>query len=412
MKALELARLNLVRRRTSTLIAIFAIALSVTMGAMIYRIFHLGNQRFTTLAGGGTSIVGPKGGGVEILLNALNAEGEFPGFVPYALYTTLDSETNLPFQDGSVANTSGTKLIVPMLYAAKFGENRVLSTNGKFLERPYGDDSAIVSEGRWFEDPGEIVVGSQVAKTQGLSIGQEIKVSGWSEQGTTSPNFSFKVVGILRESKKIWDQLLFNSIEDGQAIIESNPGALKSSIWGSKVLSYFWVFQDGNSAKAMNELINKRSIAQFVSVYDQKQKLREWTGTGEDLGLTIMAFIVLLGILSVTAIMITRFDSMHLQIAVLRAIGYQQSAVSKWLILEGFLLGSVAVLLGICLEWALFPFVASLLGKSLPPSHGGWSDFLLPYPVWGAALISTVVATVIPLYRLYRQDVHSSLKTV
>ncbi len=412
MKPLELARLNLVRRKTSTVIAVTAIALSVTMGSMIFRIFHLGNQRFTSLAGGGTSIVGSKGGGVEILLNALNAEGDFPGFLPQALYDTLDSEVKMPFQDGSVSSTEGTKLIVPLLYVAKFGEDRVLSTNQKFLDRPYGDDSAIVAQGRWFEDPKEIVVGAAVAQKKGLSLGQEIGVRAWSPKGLSDKEESFRIVGILRESKKVWDRVLFNSIEDGQAMIENYPAALQSSIWGSKVLSYFWIFQDGKSAAVMNDIVNKRSIAQFVSVYDEKQKLREWTGTGEDLGLTIMAFIVLLGILSVTAIMITRFDSMHLQIAVLRAIGYQQSAISKWLLLEGLLLGAVSVSLGIILEWALFPFVAQLLGKSLPPSSTGSFEFLLPYPVWIAAVVSTVFATVIPLYRLYRQDVHSSLKTV
>lgn len=412
MTSFELARLNLVRRKASTLIAVMAISLSVAMGALIFRVFHLTNQRFTSLAGGGASIVGAKAGGTEILLSALNAEGEFPGFVPEALYETLANDSAMKFQDGSVSSTEGTKLMVPLLYAAKYEDYRVLSTNEKFLERPFGDDSVIVSEGRWFEEPNEIVIGAQVAQKKGLSLGQEIGVKAWSPKGLSESEEKFQIVGILRESRKVWDRILFNSIADGQKMIEDFSSAREASIWGSKVLSYFWIFQDGKAAAAMSEIINQRSIAQFVSVYQEKQKLRELTGTGEEVGLTILAFIVLLGALSVTAILITRFDSMHLQIAVLRAIGYQQSLISKWLLLEGLLLGSVSVVFGILIEWALFPFVSELLGKSLPPIMLGFKDLWLPYPVWIAALLSTVFATVIPLYRLYRQDVHSSLKTV
>lgn len=410
MTSFELARLNLVRRKTSTLIAMISIALSVAVGATVFRVFSLTNERFTSLAGGGTSLVGAKGGGLEILLGALNGEGDLPGYVPQALYETLESDPQFRFQDGSVASTEGIKLMVPLLYAAKYEEHRVLSTNQKFLDRPFGDDSVIVSEGRWFDSPKEIVVGAQVARKKGLSLGQEIALKTWTPQGLSPQETTFTVVGILREGRKVWDRLLFNSIEDGQEMIASSPEAMKASIWGSKVLSYFWIFQDGKSALALDEIISKRSIAQFVSIYREKLKLRELTGTGEDLGFAIMAFIVLLGALSVTAIMITRFDSMHLQIAVLRAIGYQKSAISKWLFFEGLLLGSVSVFLGILLEWAFFPVIAGLLGSSLPPSAG--FSWLLPYPVWGVALMATIFATVIPLYGLYRQDVHSSLKTV
>lgn len=411
MNSFELARLNLIRRKTSTLIAMISIALSVAVGGMVFRVFSISNERFTTIAGGGASLVGAKAGGLEILLGALNAEGDVPGYIPEALYDTLSTDPQFKFQDGSTASTEGIKLMVPLLYAAKYKDHKVLSTNEKFLDRPFGDDSVIVSEGRWFESPKEIVVGSQVARKQGLSLGQEIALRTWSSQGVSGDETTFTVVGILRESRKVWDRILFNSLEDGQGMVELSPVAMQSSIWGSKVLSYFWIFQDGKSAAVVEEIISKRSIAQFVSVYKEKLKLRELTGTGEDLGLAILAFIVLLGALSVTAIMITRFDSMHLQVAVLRAIGYQKASISKWLFFEGLLLGTVSVGLGIILEWILFPVVAGLLGSSLPPAAGGFSWFL-PYPVWAVALVSTVFATVIPLYRLYRQDVHSSLKTV
>lgn len=412
MKPLELAYLNLLRRKFSSIIAIGAIALAVALGGVIFRVFDLTNQRFATLAGGGTSLVGAKAGGLEILLGALNGEGDFPGFIPYALYETMRSGEVLQFPDGGAPTTDGSALVVPLLYFGKVDDFRVLGTNGRFLERPFGEDSVTIAQGRWFENEKEIVVGARAAARLGVRLEQEVEVHGWSAQGLTAESTRFRVVGILRESRRVWDRLLFTSLDDGQEIVGANPAAAGSSIWGSKVLSYFWVFQDGVSAKAMAEIVNQRSVAQFASIHDQKTKLRELTSTGEDVGWAIMGFIVLLGALSVTAILVTRFESMHLQIAVLRAIGYQQGEISRWLLAEGLLLGGVSVILGALLDLALFPSVRATLGKSLPPEAVFTSDLLLAWPVWVAALVATVLATFIPLLRIYRQDVHSSLKTV
>lgn len=413
MKPFELAYLNLLRRKFSTAIAISAIALAVALGGVIFRVFDLTNQRFSTLAGGGTSLVGAKAGGIEILLGALNGEGDFPGFIPYALYETMRTGEVLHFPDGGAPTTDGATLIVPLLFAGKAGDFRVLATNSRFLERPFGEDSVAVAEGRWFENSGEIVLGARAAAALGARVDQEIEVHGWSaagvSQGTTK---RFRVVGVLKENRRVWDRLLFTSLDDGQAMVAANPAALKSSIWGAKVLSFFWVFQDGISAKAMAEIINQRSVAQFVSIHEQREKLRALTSTGEEVGWAIMGFIVILGGLSVSAILVTRFESMHLQIAVLRAIGYQQAEISRWLLAEGALLGGVSVVLGALLDLAIFPQVRAALGKTLPPEVLFSSDLLLAWPVWGTALLATVLATFVPLLRIYRQDVHSSLKTV
>lgn len=412
MKPYQLAWLNLVRRKTATAISVISITVAVVMAALIFRLFHLSNQRFYSISGGGTSVVGAKAGGLDILLGALNAEGSFPQFIPQALYETLNQESEVEFRDGSVTSTEGIRLIVPLLYATKYDDFKALATNEKFLERPFGDDSVVMEQGRWFEEPKEIVIGSDVARKKGLSLGEEIALKTGSPTGWSEATENFRIVGILRQGRKVWDRLVFHSIEDAQAMIEKYPQALGASIWGSKVLSYFWIFQNGESARSTTELINKRSIAQIISIYDEKQKLLQLTSTGQEMGLIILAFIVLLGGLSITAVMITRFEAMGLQIAVLRAIGYQQSAVTKWLFAEGLILAGVSIALGAVIEFLISPVVLTRFAGSLPAAEMSFQNFILPWPVWLAGLGATLLATLVPLVRIYRQDIHSSLKAV
>jgi putative ABC transport system permease protein len=108
--------------------------------------------------------------------------------------------------------------------------------------------------------------------------------------------------------------------------------------------------------------------------------------------------------------LITRFDAMSVQLAVLRAIGYGRREIGMWLIWEGFLLGLAGCLVGMVIDGSTFPILRDLLGSALPPADLIASSFLESYPVWIVTVPATVFAIFIPLIRLYRQDVHQALK--
>ena len=82
MNALRLAILNLTRRRVPTFLALLSIAISVGFSGVLLRLYFLSESRFSTLAKGGDAIVGAKSGGLDILLNCLNLEGPYPGYIP------------------------------------------------------------------------------------------------------------------------------------------------------------------------------------------------------------------------------------------------------------------------------------------------------------------------------------------
>ena len=109
--------------------------------------------------------------------------------------------------------------------------------------------------------------------------------------------------------------------------------------------------------------------------------------------------------------LITRFEAMTLQLAVLRAIGYSRNVIGTWLIWEGLLLGLAGCALGALLDMSVFPVLRDLLGNALPPPELVDSSIFESLPIWALALVATVSAIFIPLIRLYRQDVHQALKS-
>ncbi|MEN0057611.1 MAG: hypothetical protein AAGB31_02155, partial [Bdellovibrio sp.] len=136
MNPLRLAFLNLSRRKVSTVIALISIALAVACSGVLLRLNELAESRFETLARGGDALVGAKSGGLDILLGALNGEGDYPGYLPYKLYESLKAEQTVFFEDGSHSKPSYIRSVIPFLYFARYADLRIVATDFSFVERP------------------------------------------------------------------------------------------------------------------------------------------------------------------------------------------------------------------------------------------------------------------------------------
>jgi putative ABC transport system permease protein len=410
MTPLRLAYLNLTRRPVPTIIAILAIAISVACAGVLLRLNILADSRFTTLGNGGDAIIGAKSGGIDILLGALNSEGKYPGFLPLKLYETLKADTTVHFEDGAQSKASAIRAIIPFLYFAKYENYRVVATDESFITRPLPSDSLHFAKGSWAVNPNEIVLGSAVARAKNLYVGDSVSAKAWlGEKIFISQDISFKVVGILDPTKSSWDRTLFSNIPTAQSILAS-VNLAPSSVWGPQVLNYFMIYLQPPGFDALAGLINNRTVGQAVLVQEESHKLSELVGTGQDLAFFITVLVLVLGGLSVASMLITRFEAMSLQLAVLRALGYKKFEIGRWLLWEGFLMGAVACCLGLILDAIIFPLVRSLLGDSLPSAEIVSSPLWYSAPVWITALCATVLSVFIPLYRVYHQDVHRSLR--
>jgi putative ABC transport system permease protein len=411
MSPFRLAFLSLTRRKVSTLLALVAISLAVAFSGVLLRTYLSSSSRFSSLALGPEAVIGAKSGGIDILLGALNLEGSYPGYIPYKLYASLASGQTVQFEDGVVAEPSYIKSVVPFLYFGKLKNYRAIATDESFLRRPYAEDSLSLKEGRWVaNEANEVVLGFNVAQKEKIQLNDNLLIESWtSDLEKSTGGISLKVVGILEASKKSWDNGLYSSLKVGWSVLK-NKDLSEQSIWKEQVLNYFLIYVDPKGFLPLENLINRRTVAQVISTQTEFKKLEDLTGTGQNLGLLVSILIVCLGALGVTAMMVTRFDAMSTQLAVLRAMGYEKSEIRRWLLWEGALLGIGACGAGGLLDLLTFPIVRNLLGSALPPSEFVSIPIWLSSPVWIAALMGTMAAIFIPLYRLYHQDVHSALR--
>lgn len=108
--------------------------------------------------------------------------------------------------------------------------------------------------------------------------------------------------------------------------------------------------------------------------------------------------------------LLTRFEGMSLQLAVLRAIGYTKKELSAWLVWEGLMLGIMGVVLGALLDAIGLPIFRSLLGTALPRPELVSSSLFDSYMIWIIALLATTLSVLVPMLKMSLQDIHDSLK--
>lgn len=409
MSPFRLAFLSLTRRKISSFIALLSIAISVATSGVLLRLYLLTSERFSTIAGGCDAIVGAKSGGIDILLGALNLEGTYPGFLPQKLFDSLEAQEKVKFEDGTNSEPSYIKAVIPYLYFAKLGNYRVIGTNANFFE--HNNTQLTYSSGSLWTKPTSLVIGSALAESKSLRVGSLVKISIWTgakNDSSTKP-LTFEISGILNPTHSAWDYAAYIQYQFAQSVL-SQVNLGEATIWQNQVLNYFLISIDPKGRNQLESLINKRTVGQVAWVEEEKAHLEKLTGTGREIGFLISALVMLLGGLSVTAMMTTRFEAMNVQIAVVRAIGFTRSEISTWLFYEGLLLGVSATVIGALLDLIGFPIVKNLLGDSIP--HLEWmnSSILQSWPIWVISTLATIAALVIPMLRLVRQNIHDQLK--
>lgn len=411
MTTWKLAWTHLTRKKTSTFIAILGVAISVMASGLLLRTYLLSKARFNSIANTSDAIVGAKSGSIQLLLGALNLEGEYPDFIPLNLYNSLSQGQNIQFEDGATSTSKNiVEMTLPFLVFAKFENYRVIATNELFIQSDFSNLPKL-AVGSWPQNQNEVVIGDSVAKNKSLTLEQTIKADVWLDKSQKiQDQINLKIVGILKPTQKSWDNGIYTNFATSDLVLTKFETQIKS-IWKTKLLSYFLVYlRPDNSFKSMQwlqSLINQRTVAQTVATDTAIKELEDLTSSQQNLGLLISCIIIFLGALTATMMMLTRFEGMSQQLAVLRALGYKRSQLVEILFYEASILATTSIVIGASFDAIIFPIVQTTFFNS-----GEFYNITIAnsYPVWLTAILGCWLSVIIPLIKLYKQNIHTSLR--
>lgn len=147
-------------------------------------------------------VVGAKGSPTQLILSSI--------------YHVDNPTGNITMRDAQLlANNPYVRMAVPLALGDNFKGHRIVGTDSTFLELYQLE----VGEGRLWEADYEAVIGAEVARIQGLKIGDRfVGAHGLSEDGHIHGEHPFVVTGVLKSSGKLVDRLILSNVSSVWAI--------------------------------------------------------------------------------------------------------------------------------------------------------------------------------------------------
>ena len=183
---------NLGIKKIQTILVILSIVISAGVVVLAYNVSGQVSDGISGTAAYYSAIIGPAGSRTQLAMNTMYFTDEPLGTIPYAVMNELQ-------QDMRVSS------VIPFAMADSYNGAGVVGTSPAFLSGKEVAQGALFSEGGVFD----VVVGASVARLNDLKIGDSIYTSHSVGETHKTP---FTVVGILKETHTVYDNVVFTQL--------------------------------------------------------------------------------------------------------------------------------------------------------------------------------------------------------
>jgi putative ABC transport system permease protein len=402
-------------RRFVLSLVVLSIALSTVLLLGIERIRQDLRANFSQAVSGTDLIVGARTGPVQLLLFSVFRIGNATNNIRYA-------------SAEAIARHRAVAWMVPLSLGDSHRGFAVLGTTPAYFQHfRHGEKQALVlAQGRPFEQLYDAVLGAQVARQLGYTLGQKIVLA--HGDGAMAANDHadkpFTVVGILAATGTPVDRTVHISLQAIEALhLDWAAGA---PLPGMAVSAEAAAAQDLTPRSITAALVGLKSRAAVFAVQREVAAYRDepllailpgvaldelWdvVGLGER-GLQAMsALVAVVSLGGLVAVILAGLNERRRELAILRAVGAGPRQVLALLAAEGMLVTACGVALGALACWgavaALGPWVQSALGLTLRLQAPGSAEWTL----MALVLAGGLVASQLPGWRAYRLSLADGL---
>jgi putative ABC transport system permease protein len=397
MILLRLTWRSLWNRRTSLLLTLLSIAISVALLLGVEYIRKEARQSFMSTLSGTDLVVGARSGPVQLLL--------------YSVFRIGNATNNISWESYQhFANHKWVDWTVPLSLGDSHKGYRVLGTNTDYFRYYRHADQRLLSfaAGEPFTGVYDAVLGAEVARKLNYQVGDKIIVAHGA--GATSfsehKNKPFTVTGILKPTGTPVDRTVHVTLEGIEAIhvdwkggvpvpgfeIEAERAA-KMDLQPEVITAFLLGLKTRTAAFRLQREINEYRREPLLATLPGTALAELWRAIGQfEVVLRIITvFVLIAGLLGMLTTLLSTLNERRREMAILRAVGAHPSHVFILFILEALVIALLGGLLGMTLVALLVqiaqPWVIAEYGLYL---HSWWpqlTDWLLLLLVIGLALI-------------------------
>ena len=411
-----LAYKSLTNRRLTALLTVFAIALSVTLFIGVDKIRNGARDGFDRTISGTDLIVGARSGSINLLL--------------YSVFRIGNATNNVTWQSYEYwTKHPQVKWTVPISLGDSHRGFRVLGTTPAYFEHyRYGAKKNLdLASGEPFDDVFDAVLGADVARELGYTLGQEISVA----HGIGATSFAnhddkpFKIVGILSKTGTPVDRTIHVSLKGIEAIHigwESGTASplakmvtadqVRDMPLKPKAITAFLVGMESRIAVLrLQRDINEYSQEPLLAIIPGVALSQLWSvvGIAETALTAIAGFVVFTGLLGMLTTILTSLNERRREMAILRSLGARPWHIFVLLLSEVGILAFMGALLGVLFVYGCMLFAAPFIEAQSGIYLGAVVPGAYDLAVVGVIVVASVILGCVPAFRAYRNSLADGL---
>jgi putative ABC transport system permease protein len=307
------------------------------------------------------------------------------------------------------------KSSIKLLYGDNHKGFRIVGTEKKLIELYKGT----IIKGREWNKPYEVIVGSKVSDKLNINLGDDLVSShGLRETGQSHSKNSFKVVGLLKPSNSVLDQLIItppesiwdiHSSDDHKNGEHEHEHEHEHESENKEITAMLIKFKSPMNIIQFPRQINENTNLQAAVPSYEISRLFKLFGFGIKT-LTYLAYLII--IVSGFSLFINLFNSMNdkkYEMAFLRTLGASKFQLSKMIIFESLILTLSGFIIGVLFSRFGVMFVSFLIDKNINYNLESIKILNQEYWFFGLAILIGLIASLIPMIQVYKMNISKIL---
>lgn len=335
-------------------------------------------------------VVGAKGSPLQLILSSVYH---------------LDTPTgNIPLDEAQKLQKHPlVKKGIPLAYGDSYKGYRIVGTDSSYLELY----RAKLRAGRIWEGALDITAGAQVAARLGLQVGDTFQSQHGLDGGGEEHAASFRVVGILKPSGSVLDQLLLTTTSSLWEVHDHAED--QEHDHEREITAMLLQFRSPMGVVALPRFINENTPLQAALPAYEISRLLENIGLGVNVLQGIALAVILVSGISMFISLYTSLRERHYELALMRSLGASRRQIFFLILQEGVLLSFIGAVLG----WGAGRIGLWVMGSWAEQMYGYYIIRLKPLPAEWLLLVAVVIvgglAALIPAITAYRSDLSRTL---
>ncbi|WP_436517608.1 ABC transporter permease [Ekhidna sp. To15] len=411
MNLFSLSIKNVFAKPLSSLLSVLLFGFGVAIIVSILLTSTFLKKEISKNAQGIDLVVGAKGSPLQIILASI-FHIDFP-------------TGNISLEDADkLTKNRLVKSAIPLSLGDSYQGYRIVGTSGAYAEL-YG---AELIEGDWFGGKMTATFGATVAKNLNIAVGDELESAhGLAEGGGGHEEHPFEVVGIMKQTGNVIDQLILVSIQsvwevhaaheehdhDGESDMHDIVSldrlgieVTKEQLANEDITSLLVKYRSPMAAVQLPRIVNGTSNLQAASPPYETARLFNIIGVGVDVVNVLGLVIIILSATSVFIALINSLKDRKYELAIMRSMGASQVKIFLLILTEGIVLTIIGSLCGFGLAHLGFGILVNSMEQIQTSGMFFVSD---EYYVMLGSLAVGIFASIIPAFLAYKSDISETL---